>query len=289
MCLKFQTLSFAFSFCSICVSLRNPKRNIWVIRKWMNQYPPEAELSWGKIPRYGEQISMNINNTAVRRESWDYSGLPWIPAVSTAWRLKGLLWAEKSLSSVFLNKVIFISVESESQSQLDLCKIQPEDIPVSSKGGLMELHLDAETFGIFVAISILGAMWHLNTILRKKMNSVNCGILCYLAILKSRCETHGWDRHYPGFLRGFLNLNRKKFNFIVKVKSVKKYKYKMFSLEQIIYLKRKFLLRNVRNQFSIVLIFLSSCFGWTGLFPVKSLFSEGVFPNWLKSDWGLIL
>lgn len=55
----------------------------------------------------------------------------------------------------------------------------------------MELHLDAETFGIFVAISILGAMWHLNAIMRKKMSSVNCGILCYLAILKSRCETHG--------------------------------------------------------------------------------------------------
>lgn len=55
----------------------------------------------------------------------------------------------------------------------------------------MELHLDAETFGIFVASSILGAMWHLDKIIRKEMNSVNFEVLCYLAILKSRCETHG--------------------------------------------------------------------------------------------------
>lgn len=159
----------------------------------MNQHPPEAEFSWGKTPRCGEQISVNINNTAVKRGSWDYSRLTWIPAVSTAWRLKGLLWAETSLDSAFFSKVIFISVESESQSQLDLCKIQPEDILVSSKWGLMELHLDAETFGIFVANGILGAMWHLDKIIRKEMNSVNCEVLCYLAILKSRCETHGWE------------------------------------------------------------------------------------------------
>lgn len=64
----------------------------------------------------------------------------------------------------------------------------------------MELHLDAETFGIFVAISILGAIWHLNEIIREEMNSVNCEILCYLAILKSRCEA---DRHYTGFWGDF--------------------------------------------------------------------------------------
>lgn len=93
-----------------------------------------------------------------------------------------------------------MSVQSKSQSQLDLCKIQPEDILESSKWGLMELHLDAETFGIFVAISILGAIWHLNEIIREEMNSVNCEILCYLAILKSRCEA---DRHYTGFWGDF--------------------------------------------------------------------------------------
>lgn len=222
------------------------------------------------------------------RESWDYSRLTWTPTVSTAWRLKGLLWAEKSLNGVFLNKVIFINVESESQSQLDLCKIQPEDIPVSSKWGLMELHLDAETFGISVAISILRAIWHLNKIIRKEMNSVKCEILCYLAILKSRCETHGWTKHYAGFWGDFKYLNKKKFNFFVKVKSVKKYKYETFSLEQIIHFKIKFLFRNVRNQFSIALIY-SFYFGWATLFqsnhcPVSGIFSKLV-EVWMRLNF----
>lgn len=71
----------------------------------------------------------------------------------------------------------------------------------------MELYLDAETFGIFVANSILGAIWNLNKIIAKEMNSVNCGILCYLATLKSRCEKHGWvklKQALPSVLGAFL-------------------------------------------------------------------------------------
>lgn len=76
----------------------------------------------------------------------------------------------------------------------------------------MELYLDAETFGIFVANSILGAIWNLNKIIAKELNSVSFGILFYLATLKSRCEKHGWVKLrqalpsalWGGFFVGFL-------------------------------------------------------------------------------------
>lgn len=238
MYLKFQTLNFTFFLLQHLPSLLEIQREHMGYQKMDESVPSRGRVQLGKNSKIWRTDINEHKQYCCEKTELGLLKAPMNSCSKYSLKVKGApLGRKKSWNSVFLNKVIFINIEWESQSQLDLCKIQPEDILVSSKWGLMELHLDAETFGIFVAIGILGAMWHLNAIMRKKMSSVNCGILCYLAILKSRCETHGWDRHYPVFLRGFLNLNKKKFNFIVKVRSVKKYKYKMFSLEQIIYLK----------------------------------------------------
>lgn len=65
------------------------------------------------------------------------------------------------------------------------------------------MHLDAETVGVCVVKSVLGATWNLNKIIVKELDSVNCGIIWYLETLESRCETHAGvklrqaDRHYP--------------------------------------------------------------------------------------------
>lgn len=76
---------------------------------------------------------MNINNTAVQRRELGLLKAHINTYSKCSLKVEGAPLGRKSLNTVALNKVIFISIESESQSKLGLHKIQPEDLLISSK------------------------------------------------------------------------------------------------------------------------------------------------------------
>lgn len=76
---------------------------------------------------------MNVNDTAVRRRELGLLKAHKNTYSKYSLKVKGAPLGRKSLNTVALNKVIFISIDSESQSKLDLHKIQPEDLLRSSK------------------------------------------------------------------------------------------------------------------------------------------------------------
>jgi len=143
--------------------------------------PSRGRIQLNKIPRYREEELENINITAIWRRVGIAQASCKYKQVSTAWKLKKFLLAEKLLNTVILKKVIFICIESECQSRLDLHEVQPEDLLINSKWGLMELYLDAETFG----------MCYLNKNIAKELDCLLWNALLF-GNLKSRREKHVW-------------------------------------------------------------------------------------------------
>lgn len=123
------SLFFRFAVCS----QQNPSRMSY--QKMDERVPSGGRIQLNNIPilRYGEEELENINITTIGRNVGIAQDSHKYKQVSTAWKLKKLLWAEKSLNTVILNEVIFISIESECQGRLDLHKMQPDDLLINTK------------------------------------------------------------------------------------------------------------------------------------------------------------
>lgn len=95
--------------------------------------PSRGRDHLGKTPRYEEQVSVNINNTAVHRIVLELLKAHINTYTKYSLKVEEAPFGRKSLTTVALKKVIFLSIEAESQGKLDLHKIQPEDLLLSSK------------------------------------------------------------------------------------------------------------------------------------------------------------
>lgn len=130
---KISKLFFFFFLLQYLPSLLEIPPEYVSYQKMAEWVPSRGRFQLGKIPRYGEQVSVNINDTAVWRRELRLLKAHINTYSKYSLKVKGAPLGRKSLNIVAFNKVIFISIESESQSKLDLHKIHPDDLLVSSK------------------------------------------------------------------------------------------------------------------------------------------------------------